>query len=150
MEKRNKRDSGKPSTTRSDQISDVHFIVEGEDFKCVGALLANSCAYFEKLLYGNFKEANSRDPIILKNVKKEGFLCVLRFCYGLDPKLTGKNVVATHRVSEMWGIDVLSRMCALFLVKGLHDPTKFFVLTSRKTLLLRTCWTCTVRSWTLP
>lgn len=98
--------------------SNAHFIVEEQYFYCVAGMLANASPYFQTLLYGGFREASSSDPITIEGVKKVGFRCVVRFCYGLDPQLNGQNVVATVKAAEMFGMSVLKDMCDLFMSTG--------------------------------
>ncbi|RWS19630.1 BTB/POZ domain-containing protein 9-like protein, partial [Leptotrombidium deliense] len=64
----------------SDKYSDVTFLVENESFKLHKCILAESCAYFDDILFRNRNEAKN-SVIIVPSVKKQMFQTVIDFIY---------------------------------------------------------------------
>lgn len=97
----------------------MKFVLEGKEFFCVSALMANASPYFSKLLTGPWKESKRKDPIPIKGISVVAFESVVRFCYGLDPLVTGKNVVVVHKAADFFDLPLLVGHCEEFLAKAI-------------------------------
>ncbi len=66
---------------RTQEQSDVTFIVEGQEFYAHRLILSARCEYFRALLYGGMKEATNRDEIELHDTPAKPFKYLLKYIY---------------------------------------------------------------------
>lgn len=69
------------SLLRTEDFTDVTFIVENERFCCHRIILSARCEYFRALLYGGMREANTHDEIILQDTPVTSFRILLEYLY---------------------------------------------------------------------
>jgi BTB/POZ domain-containing protein 9 len=66
---------------KSEEFTDVTFIVRGKTFKAHRALLASQCNYFKCMLYGEMMESKTSSTIPIEDATPEGFQQLLQFLY---------------------------------------------------------------------
>ena len=85
----------------SGKYSDVTFIVDSEDgmvkIAAHRAILASQSEYFDRLLYGEMKEAHPGAEIPLSNISLEAFQILLRYIYSGRMRITTPNLQVCHR-----------------------------------------------------
>lgn len=111
-------------------FSDVQFLIGGKTFHCLSALLVNASPYFAKMLKGPCWKENSGGPIPLADFTPEVFECVRRFCYGLDPRLSGDKVTEVLAASDFYDLQPLSEYCEEFIVNSLSSDTVLEIYSS--------------------
>lgn len=100
----------------NEKFCDVTFEVgeEKKEYHAIRSLFAIHSCVFENMLYGSMMES-SLDSIELTDITPSTFEFLLKFCYGLDPELTAKNVVGILQCSDKYLIEPLKEACIEFI-----------------------------------
>ncbi|CAL2031775.1 unnamed protein product [Caenorhabditis brenneri] len=93
---------------------DVVLNVNGHKFYLLKAYLASQSPYFEKLLFGSFKEA-SQTEVELKEVDHEDFQSFLELIHG-EPAVDDTNIDGVLHLADMFDAPTAIRRCEEFLL----------------------------------
>ncbi|EGT51809.1 hypothetical protein CAEBREN_25666 [Caenorhabditis brenneri] len=94
---------------------DVILIVEGRKFHLLKAFLACQSIYFDKLLFGAFKEANQKE-VVLKEVDHEDFHSFLELIHG-ESAVNDANIDGVLHLADMFDVPTAIRRCEEFLLE---------------------------------
>ena len=116
------------------KVSDVTFVVRSDDgsvvkYKCIKALFAANSEVFRNLLFGDFNEAKSVNPVIeIKDITCCAFEYIRNLFYMLDPKLTADAVLDVAIAAHRYFIEPVAMECIQFLRNVSNIRTWFDLL----------------------
>ncbi|RWS05108.1 BTB/POZ domain-containing protein 9-like protein, partial [Dinothrombium tinctorium] len=64
----------------NEDLCDIRFVIEGETIVANKAVLAASCEYFKRMLFGETNESKA-DEVVLKHTPKAAFKSIIKFIY---------------------------------------------------------------------
>lgn len=100
------------------EMSDITFLVGGEEVYASRLVLTAANDYFKAMLTGSaFKEVSGTSPIEIHGVEKPIFMLCLQYLYSGTAEITRENVVATLRAADMFNIDQLCAACGEAMVR---------------------------------
>jgi hypothetical protein len=106
-----------------ERISDIIFLVGGEEFKLHKIVLAAASDVFETMFYGEMPEKNA--TIQIDDIDIDDFIEVLNSIYGHDVNLTLLNKFSILYAAEKYFLTNLKRKCENFIVECITMDTIF-------------------------
>lgn len=106
------------SLLRSEDFSDVTFLVEGKKFFCHKVILAARCEYFRALLFGGMKESNTNSEIALIDTSAASFSVLLDYLYTATivlKELPEENVIDLLGLANKYGLLELQNSIGSYL-----------------------------------
>jgi hypothetical protein len=96
-----------------EKTSDVVFKVEGHEFYAHRAFLANRSDVFKQMFYGNFKETNVSNKLVIEipEVSVNVFHEFLHYLYTGQLKLNAENFIAIYLLADMYFLEELKTLC---------------------------------------
>lgn len=103
---------------KTEDFTDVTFVVEGDKFHAHRIILSARCEYFRALLFGGLREANSGDEIILKDTPASSFAVLLQYLYSGAISLRNQkeeDVIDLLGLAHKYGLLALQSAIGSFL-----------------------------------
>mmetsp|Transcript_16301 Transcript_16301/g.20909 ORF Transcript_16301/g.20909 Transcript_16301/m.20909 type:complete len:563 (-) Transcript_16301:732-2420(-) len=111
------------------ETSDVEFLVgvNKERIYAHRAILAARSAVFHAMLFGSLREARERE-VVVPNISKEVFLCLLQYVYGGNTNITAENAMAILAAANQYEILPLVHKCGEYIHESLSSDNVCMIL----------------------
>eukprot|EP00928_Gymnodinium_smaydae_P049542 TRINITY_DN33266_c0_g1_i1.p1 TRINITY_DN33266_c0_g1~~TRINITY_DN33266_c0_g1_i1.p1 ORF type:complete len:549 (-),score=40.03 TRINITY_DN33266_c0_g1_i1:98-1744(-) len=114
------------NTFNDKSMSDVTFLVDGEEVYASRVVLVAASDYFRAMLCTQaFREHSVDEPIELSGVSKSALIFCLRYLYCAPLDLDSANVEETFLAADMFSIGTLCRLCCKTMIDLLDSSNCF-------------------------